>query len=211
MISKKQIWRLSIVFGLIYFFSSNGIASLPAITVNFLLKDTLQMTATQASYFAAISTVGWAIKPLWGIISDMFPIFGSRRKSYLIITSLLTTGVWITLGQIETFTVTTLVALFALSSILYAFMDVVADALMVEHGKPNNLTTRFQSIQWTSLYVAAAIASLVGGWVAVNLTPQHVFSINAIFPFIIFIVVLLFIKEKNLYPFQIKDDILGMP
>jgi len=197
MISKKQIWRLSIVFGLIYFFSSNGMASLPAITISFLLKDTLQMTATQASYFAALSTIGWAIKPLWGIISDMFPIFGYRRKSYLIITSLLTTGIWVLLGQMETFQAGTLLALFIFSSLMYSFMDVIADALMVEYGKPNNLTARFQSVQWTSLYVAAAIASLIGGWVAVNLLPQQVFSINAIFPFLILITVIFFVKEDK--------------
>ena len=69
-LSKQQILKLSVVFALIYFFSTNGLASLPGITISFLLKDTLLMTATQAAYFGAIITLGWVIKPIWGIISD---------------------------------------------------------------------------------------------------------------------------------------------
>lgn len=63
-ISKKRIFQLSAVFALIYFFSPNGLASLPGLTISFLLKDVLKMTAEQASYFGAITIIGWAIKPL---------------------------------------------------------------------------------------------------------------------------------------------------
>ena len=144
---KKKIFQLSAVFALIYFFSPNGLASLPGLTITFLLKDTLKMTATAAAYFGAVTVAGWTIKPLWGVISDAFPIFGYRRKSYLIFTAVLAGLIWFYLGQIENYTVKTLLLLFTLSSVMYAFMDVICDALMVENGKPHNLTGRFQSVQ----------------------------------------------------------------
>ena len=68
-------------------------AQLPSITISFLLKNVLGLTATQAAYLGAITLIGWAIKPLWGIISDFFPILGYRRKSYLVVTTLLAAGV----------------------------------------------------------------------------------------------------------------------
>ena len=172
-------------------------ASLPGLTVSFLLKDVLKMTATAASYFAAVTLVGWAVKPLWGIISDAVPIFGSRRKSYLVFTAVLASIIWFSLGQTENHTVKLLLVLFTVSSAVYAFMDVVCDGLMVETGKPHNLTGRFQSIQWTSVYVASIITGFAGGWAAQNLKPQTVFSINAVFPIIILFSVLLFIKEDK--------------
>lgn len=196
--NKKEISKISAVFALIYFFSPNGLAALPGLTVNFLLKDVLKMNATQAAYFGAITILGWAIKPLWGIISDSLPIFGSRRKSYLIITTILAALIWISLGQIENYTIRTLVLLFTLSSLMYAFIDVLCDALMVEKGKPSNLTGRFQSIQWTAVYLASIITGFAGGWVAENLKPQTVFSVNATFPLIILGAVLVFIKENQL-------------
>lgn len=196
-LSKQRILQLSLVFGLIYFFSPNGMAQLPSITISFLMKNVLGLTATQAAYLGAITLIGWAIKPLWGIISDFFPILGYRRKSYLIVTTLLAAGVWLSLGQMENYTVQTLLFLFALSSVAYAFMDVICDALMIEQGKPHNLTGRFQSIQWGAVYIASIIAGYAGGWVAQNLKPQEVFSINAVFPLIILATVFLFVKEER--------------
>lgn len=194
---KKRIYKLSLVFFLVYFFSSNGIASLPAITIQFLLKNVLHMTATQAAYFGAISVIGWSIKPIWGLISDAFPIFGYRRKSYLVITSGLSALVWVALGQMSEFAVGPLLGMFVMSSLLYSFMDVIADGLMVQTGKPLGLTGKFQSVQWTAVYVAAIIAGYAGGWVATNLSPQNVFSINAIFPLIILLVSLFFVQEDK--------------
>lgn len=196
--NKKEIVKLSAVFALIYFFSPNGLAALPGLTVNFLLKDVLKMTATQAAYFGAVTILGWAIKPLWGIISDSLPIFGSRRKSYLILTTILAALIWFSLGQIENYTIRNLILLFTFSSLAYAFMDVLCDALMVEKGKPYNLTGRFQSIQWTAVYAASIITGFAGGWVAENLKPQTVFSVNAVFPLIILGTALIFIKENHL-------------
>ncbi len=195
---KKTIIKLSVVLALVYFFSPNGIASLPGLTVSFLLKDVLKITAEQAAYFSAATVAGWAIKPLWGIISDSLPVFGSRRKSYLVVTSVGAAAVWFILGTMGNYSITQLVLLFILSSAFYAFMDVVTDALMVENGKPLNLTGRFQSIQWTAVYAASIITGYAGGWVAENLKPQLVFSINAVFPLVVLFSVLFFIKESEI-------------
>lgn len=196
-VARKEILKLSAVFALIYFFSPNGLAALPGITTSFLLKDVLQMSATQAAYFGAITLAGWVLKPLWGIISDALPLFGYRRRSYLLVTALGAAAVWALLGQIDEYSIKGLLLLFSLSSALYAFMDVICDALMVETGKPLELTGRFQSIQWTAVYIASILTGLLGGWVAVHLTPQLVYATNAVFPLFVLAAVVFFIKEPR--------------
>ncbi len=187
---KKTALKLSMTFGLIYFFSTNGMASLPGLAVSYLLKDVLKMTASQAAYFGAVTMLGWVIKPIWGIISDAFPIFGYRRKSYLIITCLIAAGIWFVLGQIQNYTVIFLILAFTASNFAYAFNDVVCDGLMVETGKPNGLVPKFTSWQWGAVYTAEIFTSIAGGWVAVNLKNQTIFTINAIFPLIVLFSVL---------------------
>ena len=194
---KKTALRLSLTFAAIYFFSTNGMASLPGLAVNYLLKDVLKMTASQAAYFGAVTMLGWVIKPLWGMISDALPLFGYRRKSYLILTSLVATAVWFMLGQVENYTIAFLLTVFTLSNFFYAFNDVVCDGLMVQTGKPHNLTGKFQSWQWGAVYAASIITSLTGGWVATNLKNQTIFSINAIFPLMVLAMVLFFVKEEK--------------
>lgn len=194
---KKAAFRLSLVFALIYFFSTNGMASLPGLAIQYLLKDVLHMTASQASYFGAVTMLGWVIKPLWGIISDAFPICGYRRKSYLILTTFLAALIWFMLGQTQVYTVSFLLLMFTISSCIYAFNDVVCDGLMVETGKPHNLTGMFQSWQWGAVYCAGIITSLAGGWVAEHLSNQKIFTINAAFPLLVLGLVLFLVKEER--------------
>jgi len=196
--TRADILKLSAVFALIYFFSPNGLSSLPGLTISFLLKDVLRMTAEQAAYFGAITIVGWAIKPVWGVISDAFPLFGFRRISYLVGTTIGAAAVWTVLGFLNDYSIAQLLILFSLSSIFYSFMDVLCDALMVETGQPYRLTGRFQSVQWTAVYVASIITGLAGGYVAAHWEPQSVFIVNAAFPLIILAAVLLWVRERKI-------------
>ena len=73
----------------------------------------------------------WTPKICYGLITDTFPIFGSRKRSYLIIMGLVQTITCFLLAIVEfdkATTVAWLVTAFALST---AFIDVVIDGLMV--------------------------------------------------------------------------------
>ena len=73
----------------------------------------------------------WTPKICYGVITDTFPIFGSRKKSYLILMGLLQTVTCFLLASVKFESATSiawLVTLFALST---AFIDVVVDGLMV--------------------------------------------------------------------------------
>ncbi|MEM4461033.1 MAG: MFS transporter, partial [Nanopusillaceae archaeon] len=141
-------FKYIIIFFLVYFFSPNGLSFLPNLTLNFLLKETLKLTATQLAYFSAITILGWALKPLWGFISDLIPLLGSKRKSYLILSSLFAALCWLVLALTQNYNVWFLLLILTISSFAYAFQDVVTDALMIEIGKKENRLAEFQSFQW---------------------------------------------------------------
>src|SRR5579872_5633781 len=48
-----------------------------------LLKNSLHETRTATSAFFFMAGLAWYFKPAAGIITDAFPLFGSRRLSYL--------------------------------------------------------------------------------------------------------------------------------
>jgi predicted MFS family arabinose efflux permease len=199
---KKNELLLSLVFSAVYFFSLNGLGSLPNLSINFLLKDKIGLNAAQLAYFQALTLAAWVIKPLWGLISDCLPIFGSRRKYYLLLTSLIVALVWLFLGTTRTFTTGNLLAAISVAYMAYAFQDVVTDGLMVEVGKPINLTGQFQSIQWAAVYIAMIIAAFWGGHLS-DLTQsgalpfQTVFIITAIFPALTLAAAAFFIREPR--------------
>lgn len=199
---KKSGWLpLAIVFGSVYFFSMNGLGALPALAINFLLKDKAGLTPEQMAYFQAVTLIAWVVKPLWGMISDLFPIFGSRRKSYLILTSLFTAAVWLVLAFLPGYNTAKLILiLMTLIDMAYAFQDVVTDGLMVESGQALNMTGQFQSIQWSAVYTAMIITALAGGWVAElaqkgALSYRNIFGMTAVFPVLTVLIVLFLVRE----------------
>jgi BT1 family protein len=51
-------------------------------------------------------------------------------------------------------------------AIAVAFSDVAIDALMIERAQPSGWTGQMQSVQWTCLYAAGALAGLGGGYLS---------------------------------------------
>lgn len=200
---KRSEWLpLAVVFASVYFFSMNGLGALPNLAINFLLKDKAALTPAQLSYFQAVTMIAWVVKPLWGIISDLCPIFGSRRKSYLVLTSLLAAVVWFFLSFLSIPAAMPLLILLTLVYMAYAFQDVVSDGLMVETGQSLNMTGQFQSIQWTAVYVAMIITSLAGGLIAElaqkgALSYRMIFGITGIFPVLTAVIVILLVREPS--------------
>lgn len=60
--------RLALVFAIVYF--SQGMWYLPNLSITFLLKDTLGLSAAQTATFFSIKVVPWLIKPVYNLISD---------------------------------------------------------------------------------------------------------------------------------------------
>ena len=53
--------------------------------LNYYLKQVFAMTPVQITAYLTILNFPWFIKPLYGIVSDFLPVFGYRRKSYLML------------------------------------------------------------------------------------------------------------------------------
>ena len=59
-----------------------------------LLKNELHVDRAANAAFFFWMGLAWYFKPFFGIVTDAFPLFGSRRKSYMIIGASLATLAW---------------------------------------------------------------------------------------------------------------------
>ena len=66
-----------------------GALGISKLAVTFFLKDQLHLSPSEAAALTGLTTLPWIIKPLYGFMSDGFPIFGYKRRSYLILAGLL--------------------------------------------------------------------------------------------------------------------------
>ena len=164
-----ETWKLGLLFGAMYFIQgigepTEGLISQP---VKVILKDWGQ-NAAQIASFMALLAIPWSIKPLYGLLTDFVPILGSRRRSYLLLTSAATSLGLLAVGMMPHAQLTPLLLLTLLlvPTIGVAFSDVVVDALMVEKGQPLGLTGRLQAIQWACIYAATILVGVVGGYLS---------------------------------------------
>jgi hypothetical protein len=164
-----RIAGLGLLFGTIYFVQSVGDPSsgLIAQPVRSLLYDWGE-GPLQIALFTAVMALPWVLKPLLALLSDFAPLFGSRRRSYLTLSTAaaaLGLGVlyFVPLPPGET---GLLLVLLFVPTLGIAFTDVLADGLMIEVGKPRGLVGRLQSVQWFAAYLALLLAGVLGGYLA---------------------------------------------
>jgi MFS family permease len=185
--------RLAVLFAIVYF--AQGMWYLPNQTLTIVLKER-GLSAGQVATFFTFSTIPWLIKPVYGLISDFVPLFGRRRKSYLLLTSTLAGLAGLALGVGVEHTYWWLAGLFTLMGLGLAFTDVLVDAVMVESGKPRGLTGAFQAVQWGALYMASVVVGEAGGYLAERRSLGATFVIASIFPFVSLLMTQLFVQES---------------
>ena len=99
--------------------------------ISLLYKDQYNLDPSEVQRWMSFITFPWTIKILYGIISDNLVIFGSRKRSYIIIggaiqfTSL-QIMFWFNINNISFAS-----ALFMFVNFSSAFMDVIVDSMMV--------------------------------------------------------------------------------
>lgn len=194
------IKKLFIFFAGIYFIQGlcqGGISGLFSLPLSFMLKDKLGFDQAQLAYFRGLVLIPWAIKPLYGVLSDFVPILGYRRKSWYIIVALLGIGSALYLAQYDDYTANQLLFTLSILAVSFAFVDVLCDAVMVENGKPLGLTDKFQGVQWASIALAAVLAGLGGGIIAEYFSYSQIFWAMAIPSFLVLVIAIFFAPERR--------------
>ncbi len=181
-----------------YYFlqAMGGNPGLHAQSLQKLLKESWHCGPTQSAAFFAFLNIPWMIKPVYGIVSDFFPIFNSRRKNYFIITGILA-AVSYALASWLNVSDQTLSFLLFTAAIGIAFSDVLCDAIMVEKGKPLNITDRLQSAQWFALGFAGILIMFSKGYIAEYFSFTFALRLSMIAPLVMVFFTIFALKEER--------------
>ncbi|KAK7270571.1 hypothetical protein RIF29_23809 [Crotalaria pallida] len=184
----------NVAVAMVYFVQ--GVLGLSRLAVSFYLKDDLHLDPAQTALISGFSSLPWLIKPLYGFISDSVPLFGYRRRSYLVLSGLLGALSW---ALMATFVGTKYGAAFCilLGSLSVAFSDVVVDSMVVERARGESQSTSgsLQSLCWGSSAFGGIVSSYFSGSLVDAYGVRFVFGITALLPLITSAVAVL-VKEK---------------
>lgn len=138
-----------------------------------LLKNELHVSRTANAAFFFWIGLPWYFKPLVGIVTDAVPVFGSKRRTYILVATLLAVAAWIGLY----FTPHTYSALLETCLIIDFFLvtcSTVVGGYMVEVAQSvqgsGRLTAIRQAVQEICVLIngpiAGFLASIAFGWTA---------------------------------------------
>jgi MFS family permease len=154
----------------------------------------LEVTA----YFAALN-FPWIIKPLFGLISDFVPLFGYRRKSYLIVSSICAVGAYAWIARLTE--PSEFALLLVLTSYAMATASTLCGALLAENGQSLRLSSTFVSQQWLWFYIAIMASSYLGGALVEHLSAlsalQAAAAIAAVAPIAMVLASLFLLDERK--------------
>ena len=162
---RSEAWRLGLVFGTLYFLQGIGepTAGLIAQPARCLLKEWGRPDGDITAFMALLS-MPWSFKPLYGLLTDFVPIFGTRRKGYLLLAAAATA---VSLIGLFAFPVPrgsagALLGCLMVPALAVALADVASDALMIERSQSLGVTGPLQATQWGCLYAAGIVTGLLG-------------------------------------------------
>src|SRR5215471_343276 len=130
-----------------------------------LLKDDLHLTAQGLATFMFVSTFAWNVKPLAGLLSDAFPLFGTRRRHYMIAGAGLAALSWFVLGIIPHRYDWFLVVAIAANAFM-VMASTVMGGLMVEAGQQYSVSGRITSIRQAVQSAVSLGNGILGGYLA---------------------------------------------
>ena len=181
---KFPLNKNEIFFAAVYFVQAAvGISSL----AQFLFtRNELGLNFIQLGILAALPTISWSIKPIYGFLTDLVPIRGYRRRPYLHMMPLVTILSWLYIWQYSHSFISFAIPLM-IANVGLGFTDVICDGLVVQQSDEKT-AGRFQSICWGSLTIGAIISTFLSGMLLGRdiVGIRGMFFITAMMPLITF-------------------------
>jgi MFS family permease len=197
---RRAISHLLIFFALVYVVEGLGqIVGLIFQPLNYYLKTVHGWTPFQITAYLALFNLPWIIKPVYGLVSDFVPLFGYRRKSYLIVANVAAICGYLWAATLDE--PGALMLALMLTAYAMAISSTLCGAVLVENGQRLNESGTFVNQQWLWFNIAAMAAAVLGGQLAQHLAPAsalHVAAaIVAVAPFAVIIGTVLLIPEEK--------------
>ncbi|SBT75785.1 folate transporter 1, putative [Plasmodium ovale] len=186
-----------------------GVEVLCNFSILYLLKDNYKLHPASLNVVMSFIKIPWSIKLLWGVASDSYPIFGYRRKYYLILGSFLCMLSLIILGLINHGNIILTVIFLTIYFFGSSLCSVIGEAQVVESSRKGNINTLKKNVSLFLIFrkISFSIMSYLSGYLLSYMTKQHIFLIASILPFLIFISSFFIVEKKNYEIYGIKKKI----
>ena len=175
---------------------NSGLSHLSDLAINYYFKDTFHIEPDYYSKILAIIHLPHILKPLFGLFSDIFPIFGYKRKIYILIVGFVSTILLLLLSYLKINFIKSIIFL-TLIDLCISFSTVLSQAIFIELGK-NNLDKdkELLSMFYILKNCGLILSSYLKGYLIEKFSIKTVFGIHGFLEVLIIISGFILIEEK---------------
>jgi predicted MFS family arabinose efflux permease len=130
-----------------------------------LLMNRMGLDSAQAAAFINVATLPWSFKAIAGLMVDGFPLFGSRRRGYLLMSAGAAAVMWVLMG-FASHNANWLLVLAVAMNIATVFGSTTSGGLLVEAGQRFGVSGRLSSLRVLAQNLGAGIGVPLGGLLA---------------------------------------------
>ncbi|XP_059638673.1 probable folate-biopterin transporter 3 [Cornus florida] len=201
MLCDELRWSFVLSVGIVYGLNQGLGMGLSRLTIAYYMKDVQKLQPSEAQVYSGIILIPFIIKPLWGLLTDIVPINGYRRRPYFVFAGFLGVISMLTLSLHKK-----LHPAFALVSLMgasagVAIADVTIDACITEKSIMHPpLAADMQSLCALSSSIGLLLGYSVSGILVHQIGPRGVFGVLCI-PSGLVILVGVMLKEPIMHNF----------
>jgi predicted MFS family arabinose efflux permease len=165
------------------------------IPIQNLLKNSLHISRTANAAFFFWIGLPWYFKPLIGVFTDAIPCFGSRRKTYILLNSLLATISWLGL-YFTPMNYNKYLHVGVTVSFFMVVASTVLGAYMVEAAQSSSCSGRLTAARQVTYWITIMVSGPVGGYLA-SIAFGATIGISSALLFLLVPVTFLFLHEHR--------------
>ncbi|XP_062164798.1 probable folate-biopterin transporter 2 [Alnus glutinosa] len=189
MLATEMHW--SFVFGVVVVYGiSQGLGgALSRVGTEYYMKDVQKVQPSEAQIYAGITSIPWIVKPLWGLLTDVLPIFGYRRRPYFVFAGFLGVISMLLLSLHEKLHLVLALLSLTAGSAGVAIADVTIDACVAQNSISHpSLAADMQSLCALSSSIGALVGFFLSGIFVHLIGPEGVFGLLTIPAGLVFLV-----------------------
>ncbi|SPJ10004.1 folate transporter 1 [Plasmodium sp. DRC-Itaito] len=186
-----------------------GVEVLCNLSIIYLLKDNYHLHPASLNIVMCFIKIPWSLKLVWAVISDNYPIFGYRRKYYLLLGSFLCIISLICLGLINHNNLFITILLLFIYFFGSSLCNVIGEAQVVESNRncSINCSAKNVSLFFAFRKLSFAIMSYLSGYLLIFISKKHIFFIGSFLPICVFTSGFFIIEKRKYTQSSIKEQI----
>uniref|UniRef100_A0A1D1Z7L6 General alpha-glucoside permease n=2 Tax=Anthurium amnicola TaxID=1678845 RepID=A0A1D1Z7L6_9ARAE len=195
MLAREMHWSSVMGVMVVYGISQGVGGGLFRVGFEYYWKDVQKVPPAKAQVYQGVTSIPWIVKPVWGLLTDVLPIAGYRRRPYFIFAGLLGISSMLILSLHKRLHVIFALLALTASSAGVAIADVTIDACVAQNSITHpSLAADMQSLCGLSSSIGRLLGFSLGGVLVYLIGSQGVLGLLSVPAALVFLVGIL-LKE----------------